>query len=84
MIDFEKSKTLRPNPIIESGIVRPRALWPTSELGQILRENRPLHAPQQTVRPCLTLCEYDDSMSSIRSPPQNGVRTLVPETSLSF
>jgi hypothetical protein len=46
MIDFEKSKTLRPNPIIESGMVEPRMLWPTGELGRILRQRKPLYPPQ--------------------------------------
>lgn len=45
MIDFEKSKTLRPNPIIESTMVGPRALWPTGELGDLLRREKPLHPP---------------------------------------
>jgi len=46
MIDFEKSKTLRPNPIIESSMVRPRSLWPTGELGQALKGAKTLHPPQ--------------------------------------
>ena len=41
MIDFEKSKTLRRNPTIESAGVGPRALWPTSELGNLLRQTKP-------------------------------------------
>jgi hypothetical protein len=41
MIDFEKSKTLRRNPTIESDGVGPRALWPTSELGNLLRQEKP-------------------------------------------
>jgi hypothetical protein len=49
MIDFEKSKTLRPNPIIESTMVQPHALWPTGELGQVLRTTKPLHPPQQII-----------------------------------
>lgn len=49
MIDFEKSRTLRPNPIIESGMVEPRRLWPTDELGQALRQRKPLQAPQLIV-----------------------------------
>ena len=40
MIDFEKSKTLRPNPIIESGMVGPASLWPTGELGQVLETDQ--------------------------------------------
>lgn len=46
MIDFEKSATLRPHPLIESGMVRPASLWPTAELGQVLRRTKPLHPPQ--------------------------------------
>jgi hypothetical protein len=49
MIDFEKSKTLRPNPIIESTMVQAKALWPTGELGQVLKATKPLHPPQQIV-----------------------------------
>jgi hypothetical protein len=49
MIDFEKSKTLRPNPIMESGMVRPESLWPTGELGQVLKRTKPPHPPQQIV-----------------------------------
>jgi hypothetical protein len=44
MIDFEKSKTLRPNPIIGSTMVEPERLWPTAELGQALRHQKPLFA----------------------------------------
>lgn len=49
MIDFEKSKALRPNPIIESGLASPQSLWPTGELGQVLRATKPLHPPQRMV-----------------------------------
>jgi hypothetical protein len=49
MIDFEKSKALRPNPIIESGMMSPQSLWPTGELGQVLKATRPLLPPQQIV-----------------------------------
>jgi hypothetical protein len=49
MIDFEKSKTLRPNPIIESGMVDLHSLWPTGELGEILRQRKPLSPPQAIV-----------------------------------
>lgn len=49
MIDFEKSKALRPNPIIESGLANPQSLWPTGELGQVLKATKPLHPPQQIV-----------------------------------
>lgn len=49
IIDFEKSKGLRPNPIIESGMVDFRSLWPTGELGEILREHKPLMPPPAIV-----------------------------------
>jgi hypothetical protein len=49
MIDFEKSKALRPNPIIESTMVKAQSLWPTGELGQALKAAKPLHPPQQIV-----------------------------------
>jgi hypothetical protein len=49
MIDFEKSKALRPNPIIESGMMTPQSLWPTGELGQVLKATKPLQPPQQIV-----------------------------------
>jgi hypothetical protein len=44
MIDFEKSKALRPNPIIVSTMLKPGQLWPREELGQILRQQKPLFA----------------------------------------
>jgi hypothetical protein len=40
MIDFEKSWTLAENPFISSGAMDPRRLWPTEELGTILRQHR--------------------------------------------
>jgi hypothetical protein len=49
MIDFEKSKTLRRNPTIQSAGVEPRSFWPTSELGAILRRNKPLAPPLDCV-----------------------------------
>jgi len=42
MIDFEKSKALRPNPLMGSANVEARKLWPTGELGQELRRQKPL------------------------------------------
>jgi hypothetical protein len=50
MIDFEKSRTLRRNPTIESARVAPRALWPTSELGGVLRQSKPQMPPADTVQ----------------------------------
>lgn len=40
MIDFEKSRTLAENPFLGSGAIDPRRLWPTEELGTILRQQR--------------------------------------------
>jgi hypothetical protein len=50
MIDFERSRTLRRNPTIESTGVPPPALWPTSELGNVLRESKPQTPPADIVR----------------------------------
>lgn len=44
-IDFEKSATLRPNPIVLSTMLDPKLLWPSGELGEALRRARPLHPP---------------------------------------
>lgn len=44
-IDFEKSVTLRPNPITLSPTVDPRDLWPRGKLGAELRAQRPPHPP---------------------------------------
>lgn len=49
MIDLEKSKTLRPNPIMTSTMVEARRLWPRDDLGRALRERRPLFAPRPTM-----------------------------------
>jgi len=49
MIDFEKSTALRPNPIVGSAMVNPDSLWPTGELGQVLRRTKPLHPPQPII-----------------------------------
>jgi hypothetical protein len=40
MIDFEKSRTLAESPFMGSGAIDPRRLWPTEELGTILRQHR--------------------------------------------
>jgi len=44
-IDFEKSVVLRPNPLIQTSLVGPRQVWPTGELGTILRQSKPLYPP---------------------------------------
>jgi hypothetical protein len=56
-IDFEKSATLRPSPIIRSNMLEPRQLWPTSELGQALGAIRPPHPPQHIIQRIRTLSE---------------------------
>ncbi|MCX6602378.1 MAG: hypothetical protein NTV52_02150 [Acidobacteria bacterium] len=47
MIDFEKSRTLHSNPFMGSGSVEPKRLWPTAELGQLLRAGRPSSRPTE-------------------------------------
>jgi hypothetical protein len=44
-IDYEKSVTLRQYPLIKSTMVEPAKLWPTGELGSILRQHKPLLPP---------------------------------------
>jgi hypothetical protein len=48
-IDFEKSVTLRPNPLVQSPTIEPRVLWPSSLLGQLLREHKPPRPPQGVI-----------------------------------
>jgi hypothetical protein len=43
-IDFEKSVVLHRSPLIQASMVGPQRLWPTGELGTILR-NKPLYPP---------------------------------------
>jgi hypothetical protein len=50
MIDFEKSKALGRSPTIESTNVDPRRFWPTGELGNLLRRNKPAAAPPDMIR----------------------------------
>ena len=45
MTDFEKSRSLSNRPFINSGNVDPKRLWPTAELGGILRPMRPPRCP---------------------------------------
>lgn len=47
MIDFEKSKTLAANPTIQATALEPRRLWPTGQLGTILRDIRPARPPRR-------------------------------------
>lgn len=49
-IDFEKSVTLRPNPLIQSPMINPRELWPRNELREYLIDCKPLHPPVGTVQ----------------------------------
>jgi hypothetical protein len=50
MIDFEKSKTLGRNPTIASAQVEPRRLWPTGELGTLLKQTKPLVPPVDMIQ----------------------------------
>lgn len=50
MIDFEKSRTLGENPFMNSGPVDARRLWPTEELGAILKRTRPAQCPPSMLR----------------------------------
>lgn len=45
MIDFEASLALGPNPFTSTAI-EPKMLWPTAELGAILKIGRPKECPQ--------------------------------------
>jgi len=56
-IDFEKSVTLRPTPLIKSGMIDPRELWPSNELGRLLMSSRPLLPPEDTI---LRIMELDE------------------------
>ena len=48
-IDFEKSVALRPQPYVSSTAVEARKLWPTVELGNELRQRKPLHPPTEII-----------------------------------
>jgi hypothetical protein len=48
-IDFEKSVTLRPQPIMSSMSLEAWRLWPTGELGNELRARKPLRPPQAMI-----------------------------------
>lgn len=45
MIDFQKSATLGPHPIMTTAQVSPRDIWPSGDLGRAIREGRPLVPP---------------------------------------
>lgn len=45
MIDFEKSRTLGERPFMTAGAVDPKRLWPTAELGALLRAASPPRCP---------------------------------------
>lgn len=49
-IDFEKSASLRPNPMITTSLIDPRQLWPSNQLGRILMNAKPLHPPAETLQ----------------------------------
>jgi hypothetical protein len=67
MIDFEKSRTLGENPFICSGGVDPRRLWPTEELGSILRQFRPPRCPDSVVNAIKSISaqQLSDSILSV-------------------
>lgn len=50
MIDFEKSRTLGENPFITSSNVDPARLWPTEELGAVLKQTRQQRCPGTILR----------------------------------
>jgi hypothetical protein len=67
MIDFEKSRALADSPFIGSGVVDPRRLWPTAELGSILRQIRPAQCPRgviETIR-SISVQQLQDSLLPI-------------------
>ena len=45
-IDFEKSTSLRRFPIMSSGALLARDLWPSNDLGRIINSQKPLMPPQ--------------------------------------
>jgi hypothetical protein len=49
-IDFEKSVALRPLPLMSAAEIRSDALWPSGELGTVIRGWGFLHPPQDTIR----------------------------------
>jgi len=49
MIDFEKSRTLHPNPFMGSVEVAFNRMWPTADLGRLLRHGRPDRCPAEIV-----------------------------------
>jgi hypothetical protein len=61
MIDFEKSRTLLPNPFMSSGSVEPKKLWPTNELGAILKANPPPQCPGNILERIKQLSEHNIS-----------------------
>lgn len=65
-IDYEKSVTLRPNPIILSPTVEPRDLWPRGKLGMELRGHKPLVPPAAMI-------------NRIRAVPQQRCEELITE-----
>lgn len=58
MIDFEKSRTLGPNPFMSIGEVESKRLWPTAELGALLRTGRPAKAPERILQAIKALTEH--------------------------
>lgn len=48
-IDFEKSVALRRNPIVQATMVQSARLWPSGELGAVLKSGKPLQPPQEVM-----------------------------------
>jgi hypothetical protein len=63
MIDFEKSKTLGMNPTIQAASLEPRRLWPTGQLGMLLRGIVPERPPRK----------YLDSIRSVGADVVRGI-----------
>jgi hypothetical protein len=50
LIDFEKSVALRPLPLLSTADVADRDLWPSGELGTLIRSWNYLHPPMEPLR----------------------------------
>ena len=61
-IDFEKSAALRPSPIINSTMVQARSLWPSDELGALVRDSKPLLTPMRTLR---SIAQMDENACNL-------------------
>lgn len=64
-IDFEKSAALRPNPRISPNMIPPAQLWPSGELGDILRRAKPLHPPAPAISKIQAFVKQPQGVQSI-------------------